>query len=337
MTQSKFYQAQKAAREKYLEIMRDVNRDVSQLYIDAANEVAEKLKTLTLTGKGDSLTAASLRSLESTLRKTGGRIAGEVEKIIVNSIDDSLSQTNKPHTEFINDAIIMADIQKISIDIIEKMYSQLNTTLIELTYSRIWQDGYTFSQKIWGFPGETGGQQYLPGLAQYWETAVKNLITFGLTQNRDILQVAKDLSYYAVHGKKGLMQRYGQIIRGTKQFSKRFPKRIDWRAMRLARSELYISLQDAAKIQGKMNPAAKWYRWNLTTGAVHECVCPDLAADSPYLEGEVPDYPHPNCLCYITHVIIGRDEFVNDLIDWDKGIGVPYLDDWYQKYYLGNL
>jgi len=334
MTQAEFYRAQKEAREKYLEIMRDVNRDISQLYINAANEVSEKIKTLNLTGKGDSLTAASLKSLESTLRKTGSRIAGETEQIIINSIDDSITKTSGPHTEFLKDAIDRAGIDKITGEIIDGLYSRINETLISLTYTRIWSDGYTFSDKIWGFPG-TETQPYLPGLAKYWEAAVKNLITFGLAQGRDILQVAKDLSYYAVHGKKGLMKRYGEILRGTKQFSKRFPKFIDWRAMRLARSELYISLQDAAKIQGRLNPAVKEYIWNLTGGRGDwPCICPDLAANSPYPELEVPSFPHPNCLCYITYKIIGRDEFVEDLIDWGNGMGVPYLDNWYINYYL---
>ena len=334
MTQAEFYKAQKEAREKYLEIMRDVNRDISQLYINAANEVSEKIKTLNLTGKGDSLTAASLKSLESTLRKTGSRIAGETEQIIINSIDDSITKTSGPHTEFLKDAIDRAGIDKITGEIIDGLYSRINETLISLTYTRIWSDGYTFSDKIWGFPG-TETQPYLPGLAKYWEAAVKNLITFGLAQGRDILQVAKDLSYYAVHGKKGLMKRYGEILRGTKQFSKRFPKFIDWRAMRLARSELYISLQDAAKIQGRLNPAVKEYIWNLTGGRGDwPCICPDLAANSPYPELEVPSFPHPNCLCYITHKIIPRNQFVNDLVDWGNGMGVPYLDNWYINYYL---
>lgn len=337
MTQSEFYQALRDARQDYLETMRDVNREISNLYIQAANEVSEKLKTLNLTGKGDSLTAASLRSLESSLRKTGAKIAGGTEQIIIDSIDDVITGTSGPHTEFLKDAINRSGIDKITADIIDGLYSRINEDLISLTYTRIWQDGYTFSQKIWGFPG-TDTQPYLPGLAAYWETAVKNLITFGLAQGRDILQIAKDLSYYAVHGKKGVIKRYGDLIRGTKQFAKRIPNHIDWRALRLARSELYISLQEAAKIQGKLNPAVKEYIWNLTGGRGDwGCVCPDLAADSPYTELEVPSFPHPSCLCYITYRIIGRDEFIQDLLDWDSGIGVPYLDNWYMTQYLTGI
>ena len=207
MTQSEFYKSIKNAREDYLKIMIDVNREISQLYIDAANEVSEKLKTLNLTGKGDSLTADSLRSLESTLRKTGARIAGETEKIIINSIDDAITKTSNPHLDFLKDAINQSEIDKIKFEIIDNLYSQINESVIGLTYTRIWQDGYKFSDKIWGFPG-SDVQPYLPGLSEYWENAVKNMITFGFAQNRDILQIAKDISYYAVYGKKGLIKRW---------------------------------------------------------------------------------------------------------------------------------
>lgn len=336
MTQAEFYAAQRKSREDYIKIFRKVNKEIGQLYKSAADEVAERLRTLQLTGKGDSLTAASLSKLESTLRTTGARIAGETENITINSIDDGITATSMPGKEFLKDGISISGIERVKFDVIDKMYAQLNEDLINLTYTRIWEDGYTFSQRIWGFPG-TPGQPFLPGLAQYWENDVKNLITFGLAQGRDILQVAKDLSYYAVHGKRKLMQRYGQLVRGTKQFAKRFPKWIDWRAMRLARSELYISLQDASKLQGKLNPAVLEYIWNLTAGVEHECVCPDIAANSPYQADNIPDYPHSNCLCYITHRVRSRDKFVQDLVDWGKGMGVPYLDNWFADQYLPFL
>ena len=132
----------------------------------------------------------------------------------------------------------------------------------------------------------------------------------------------------------GLMKRYGELERGTKKFIRRIPKNIDWRAIRLARSELYASIQESSRIQGHENPAIKTYVWNLTAGAVHECICPDLAANSPYRENEVPDYPHSNCLCYITYQIRSRNEFVTDLKNWGDGLIIPYIDTWYHSVYL---
>ena len=334
MTQAEFNASQQQSREVYLSTMRSANRELARLYIRSANEVSEKIKTLELKIRGDSLTAVSLRKLETTLRMTGARIAGETENLTIDIINDSISETNKSHVQYLKDAIKISGIDKIEFSVIENMYSNLNETMIDLTYSRVWSSGYTFSDSVWGFPG-TPEQPYLPGLGGYWTKNIKDLVTMGLMQGRDVLQIAKDLSVYAVKGKKGLMKRYGELVRVTASFSKRVPANIDWRALRLARSELYISLQDSSKIQGRMNPSIKEYKWNLTGGRGDwGCICPDLAADSPYQELDIPDYPHPNCLCYIIHVIRGRDEFVNDLIDWGKGIGVPYLDQWFTSIYL---
>lgn len=337
MTQAEFNEAQRKSHDACRRLLQSMRREIADLYRKAADEIADRIKTLEINKRGTSLTAASLRSLEKSLRETGARIAATTEEKIIDAIDNSIFITSGAHTKYLRDAISRADIEKIKISTINEMYTQINETLVNLTYTRIWSDGYTFSDKIWGYPG-TPGQPYLPGLGGYWEQNVKDLIITGLMQGRDILQIAKDLTVYANKGKGGLMKRYGDLVRGTSEFSKRIPKWIDWRAMRLARSELYISLQDAAKIQGRLNPAILAYIWNLTGGVSHEnCICPDLAANSPYNEGEVPGFPHPNCLCFITQKIRSRDEFVNDLIDWENGISIPYMDAWFTDVYLPGL
>ena len=332
MTQSEFYKVQKIARAKWINISRNGSKELSQLYIDSANEISIKIKILKANSRGTNLTVESLRELEKILRKTGKIIAQGTENITIDNIDDLVGVNNEPHLNYINDALKIGSISKDLIDfnIIEKMYFKLNETMIGLTYSRLWADGYNFKQRIWGAP-------LLPGLSEYWQNDVKNIVQMGFIQNRDILQIAKDITIYAADGKIKLMKRYGELERGTKAFSRRIPQNIDWRALRIARSELYMSLQETAKLQGSLNPAVTEYIWNLTSGVAHECVCPDLAANSPYIELEIPDYPHPNCLCYITHKIKSRDEFVQDLVDWSNGAKAPYLEDWYENKYLAFI
>lgn len=328
MTQAEFNKAQIAARNKWQDIALGVDKEISSLYIQAADEVAEKIRKLQANSRGTNLTAESLRELEKTLRATGRRIAEGTENAIIDGINDNTALSNGPHLTFISDALKIAEIPSDFIDfsIVENMYSQLNETMIGLTYSRLWSDGYNFVQRIWGY-------QDLPGLSDYWQNDIKNIIQMGFAQERDVLQIAKDITVYAAKGKVQLMKRYGELVRGTRAFSRRIPKNIDWRAIRIARSELYISLQESAKFQGKLNPAVTLYKWNLTGGVKHDPDCLDFAADSPYLEGEVPDFPHSNCLCYITHVLRGRDEFVDDLVDFAQGAGAPYLIDWYNNQY----
>jgi len=341
MTKAEFYAAQRLARDRWLDIASGTDTSIGKIYIDAADQVAEKLKLLEKSGRKKSLTFKSQQELERILRKTGKQIAGSTEETIINSINTQANVNAGPHLKYIDDALGLGAVPKrlINPGVIDEMYAAVNKTLVETTYARLGADGYTFVERIWGFPGDANKLKKI-GLPEYWQKDVKNVINTGFAQNRDVLQIAKDITVYAAQGKDALLdvKRYGKLVRGTGKFARRIPKNIDWRALRIARSELYNSLQQTAIIQGQLNPAvidgARSYDWNLTSGAIHECVCPGIASGSPYRKIDVPDYPHSNCLCYITHRIISRDRFVNDLTDWSNGAGVPYIDQWYTQNYL---
>jgi hypothetical protein len=170
---------------------------------------------------------------------------------------------------------------------------------------------------------------------QYYQTQIKNVISAGLAQGRDIIKIAKDIQIYTADGKIALVKRFGPgLIRGSKAFINRIGNRIDYRALRLIRSEMNMSLQDAGKEQGRVNPACtQLWDW-VRGGSQHwNCICPELAANSPYEYNAVPGYPHPNCICQVRPRLMNHAEFVNDLSFWANGQQVPYLDNWYNNIY----
>jgi intein/homing endonuclease len=294
MTQQEFNAAQAAARENYLILQQRAARELHDLYVAAADEVAAVIKELEANGRGTGLTAASKRELEKALRKTAKDLTSGIEPGIINTIQEQTDLLSESHIKFIQDGLSLSGMATdvISGEVIASMYSGLNQTLIETTYNRLF-NGYTFKYR-------------LSLLRSNWAADVDNVIVSGFMQNRDVIDIAVDLQKYARGGKAGLVRRYGKLERGTKTFMKRIPKNLDYRALRLARSELYISLQDAAKLQGRLNPAVRKYNWNLTAGSEHICICPDLAADSPYVYNEVPNYPHSNCYKEGTEVYTKR-------------------------------
>jgi hypothetical protein len=322
MTKQEFFEAQKKSRQEYLILQRRTAREIHTVYVQSADEVAKIIKQLEISNRGASLTADSYRELQRALTKTARDISRAIDPTITGAIAQQTQISGAHHFQFINDALSASGLSssRVSVDTLSKMFAAINTRMVELTYTRV-VDGYNFVDRV-GF------------LRKNWNSGVESVITSGIAQNRDVIKIAADLQKYARSGRAGLVNRYGEIVRGTKKFIKRIPKNLDYRALLLARSELYISLQNSQKVQGLMNPAVRYYDWNLTSGAAHVCICPDLAADSPYLYNDIPDFPHSNCLCYITHQLISRDEFANDLTYWGSGIGVPYLDSWYQDVYL---
>jgi hypothetical protein len=111
-------------------------------------------------------------------------------------------------------------------------------------------------------------------------------------------------------------------------------KDVSYPALRLARSELYASMQQTALWAGRVNPGATdLYDWIRSTHEDWGCACPELAENSPYTYQTAPSYPHPNCLCRLVPRLRDRREFVSDLARWSQGQPVEYLDNWKASYY----
>ena len=187
------------------------------------------------------------------------------------------------------------------------------------TFNRIYADGYTYSQRIWNV-----GIEY--------QNDIKRLISTDLALNRDLVETAKDLQAY-VKGKPQLAKRWGDLIEGNKALFRRL-RNVDYRALRLVRSELYASLQSVSALSGAVNPGCSgWYDWIRQSTIDWGCNCPDNAAGSPYMLNDLPGYDHPNCYCIIRPRLRNRKGFVNDLTNWSNGASVDYIDDWYYNYY----
>jgi hypothetical protein len=205
------------------------------------------------------------------------------------------------------------------------MVAGVNRKLVESLVTRLWSDGYTFSERCWNLRAD-------------WLERIRMTVAAGIAQGRDPVKIAKDIQAYTADGKVALIQRWGKLERGAAEFAKRIPGRVDWRASRLVRSELHASLQDAGIAAGEINPGATGeYDWVLSPGRESwPCECENLAAGGPYKADQVPTYPHPHCGCSVRPRLRDRKEFVADLRrKFIHGESVPYLDEWYDEKYKG--
>ena len=223
--------------------------------------------------------------------------------------------------------------RKITREGLGRIVSGVQQDVVKSLVSRIYSDGYTFSDRIWKTGADEAGRP--ASVRSDWQERIKMTIAAGIAQGRDPAKIARDIQVYTKDGRLALAKRWGALERGTAEYAKRLPGKIDWRAQRLVRSELYASLQDAQLAAGRKNPASDGlYDWVLSEGRQHwECECEALAAGSPYKADAVPSYPHPNCLCYIRPHLIDMDKFVADLAAWAKGGSVEYLDTWHRDVY----
>jgi len=103
------------------------------------------------------------------------------------------------------------------------------------------------------------------------------------------------------------------------------PGGISHAAMRLGRTELNNAFHAASVAGYAENPLIDKVNWELSASHPRDDDCDDLYRGSPYRWQDVPDKPHPQCLCFTTPVPLSRSEVVRrfkagDFNDWADGM-----------------
>lgn len=341
MTNQEYRSAYLNARDSVFPAQRrEYSRIVRDIYINASEEAVRAVRNAELDGLGE-LTQASRNSIDRQLQDA----ANEISQGLTENIPEWEARSYQSYLDTDSEYILRAAADAGADDVItqagiDRINLGLNRQLINSITARQFQDGFTLSQRIWSSEilEETlpsGGIAFKPvGVNGDYQWRMLNVVDAGIAQGRDLFDISQDLNVYLRDGKTALVNRYGILERGSGVFRRRISDQCDWRAVRLIRSELYAGLQDAAVRSGRANPAVVGqYDWRLTPGVMHDCVCRDLAAASPYAENEVPAYPHPNCLCQVIPRLRNRTEFVEDLRSWVNGVSVEYIDNWHRSYY----
>ena len=325
MTSAEFRRLSLAARNSLGRLTRQTMRLVKATYERAAEQVAREVALASISealAGQSAITTQSLVSIHRQLEAAAADIARAIETQGTAGIRLSVEKIGTLNDTFLGEAFNRAGVTKVNRVTIAQIVSGLNEAVVRSVVNRIWQDGYTFSQRCW-----RAGQRF--------QDDIKNVLSAGLAQGRDALAIAQDIQIYTADGKVQLMQRYGELVRGTREFSKRIPKVVDYRAIRLVRTELYESLRDASVEQGKINPAATglwdWVRQGSTDWG---CDCPDYASGSPYTLDALPSTPHSNCLCAVVPRLENEAEFNDRLVAWADGAPDEKMDAWYRDVYL---
>jgi hypothetical protein len=258
--------------------------------------------------------------LQSTITKSAYEISDKINMMVPDIVTKGSQIGQQINADYLSDVSSLSNGKLISTGL-ESMFSALNNKLISNITGRIWLDGYSYSQRIWG-------------IGNMFDDDIKRVFMTGLVENRDVLDIAKDLNVYVNDGYQKLMKRYGGLVRGTAAFRNRIRQKIYYPSLRLVRSELYAGLHDNALYSGKINPACSgMMRWLRHTTEDWNCRCPEYESNSPYKIEQVPGYPHPSCLCSLEPVLINHEQFVNDMAAWGNGENVPYIENWYNQYY----
>ena len=358
MTQDEYDAAYAAARKSYASMSLETYKKLKQVYIDASIRVQEAIKAAEVAGNSQ-ITIASLQNINEQLQIAANQIQGVISEETISLMENGALKGSSINVEFLKDALDKVDGLPFNIEGIKNAYVAVNQLVVESTLNRLFSDGYSFSERI-------------IKAGEYYQEQVKLIIAQGQALARSTVEIAKDIKTYIKGDKLELANRYGilsredvdnfrkgklnhidwkeyekakiaeygaekgkLIVEQTKAFMKRIGNTVDWRALRIARSELYMSLQDAAKEQGRTNPACNGtYDWVLEGGRQDwGCTCPEYARNGPYEYNLIPGYPHSNCRCSVRPNLRDVRDFEADLKKWNNGEAVPYLDEWYNTIY----
>lgn len=310
------------ARRQAAALSASARAKLRTVYLEAAREAAEVVRTSLERGLSE-LTVGRWADIAAQLNAAADAIARGTESIGKTTVANASPIITKIDSDYVLAAAAKAGAGGIvTRAALARMVTAVNQRVVASVSTRLWSDGYNFSSRVWS------------GVRSDWLERMKNTVAAGIAQGRDPVKIAKDIQVYTADGKVALVKRWGSLERGTAEFAARLPGAVDWRAVRLVRSELYASLQDASVMAGQMNPGCTgMYDWVLSPGRQHwECSCEELAAGGPYKEGEVPSYPHPHCTCSVRPRLMDRAQFVADLKRWADGESVDYLDAWNTKW-----
>jgi hypothetical protein len=312
LTAAKYRQLYLRSAPKARVILREGSKEIRLIYIEAADMVRNTIEVAEKAGVAE-LTSESWASIEAQLLRGSEIIRQKLPPIVEESVINVSKIPSSIDEEYLIDILEDLNISTIGI---RNLFVGIDEKLIASLYSRINEAGYSFSEAVWDASTD-------------YNDKIKRVVELGLSQGRDMMDIARDIDVYVRKDRRTLLRRIGKLERGTKSFARRIGKSVDYNSIRILRSELYASLQEASKIAGELNPGATgMYDWVRTFAEDFNCACPEYEADSPYELNDLPSYPHPNCSCLVRPILRDREEFVNDLKRWSEGEPVDYLDEW---------
>lgn len=118
-----------------------------------------------------------------------------------------------------------------------------------------------------------------------------------------------------------LQQSAKQIARQVRHlYDPAVPGGVSYAAMRLGRTEIANAHHETSIRLSKDRPWVQGFKWNLSGSHPRPDVCNEYAEDDHddlgpgvFSKGNVPSKPHPQCLCYVSHVQESTEEFLDKL------------------------
>lgn len=305
-----YYKWALEARKKYLLMLQQSDETIAELYIASINRIIQELK------KGEN---KNLKYLLEVIAKDVDQFNQDLAKAIKFVVENGTENG-------------MYFIKQVSIDVLKeagvdtvpfiKSMEFSRKRAIQTSFARSHEDGLKLSERIWN-------------IGQHNKKIMSDIVRAGAGE--DVVTVARSLESYVKKGKTSIAANYPNMI---KRMESRIPANLDYKALRLARTELTAAYGEGIIASAKATPVVKYVKWVISSSHPRKDICDTNANGGPNGNGiyeamSCPIYPaHPNCICTLQPAPENTTVVVDKLKAWLKNPqSQPEIEEWYQTHY----
>ncbi|MBP5700263.1 MAG: hypothetical protein J6W71_05410 [Methanobrevibacter sp.] len=277
-------------------IIKNQDRQITNVYRENYKQSKELFKFVKNRNvSSESLQKVYLNGLEKQLSQNFQYVDRQVERIVTNNMNKMVNVVLENNQTYLN-TIGLNDAMNIR----QMRFDATNAVLNGSIYK---DKNWNLSSAIWG---DSKSRQ----------REINKIIANGIVEKKSIEQIAKELQKYVNPDKINMIKIPG--VRG----------KIDYNALRLARTTVQHSYQKAFVDATRLNPFIDAYRW-ITSGANNVCeLCIERETSDQFGLGpgifpkdQLPlDHPNGNCTFDIV-VSMDDDEIAEAIADWYLGEG----------------
>ena len=279
----------RAARRTMLSQIGITDRLIRQLYIRAARAIARQIQQ----AKAGSLTERWLTAYKTELEREIERLGRGIYGAIVDGARKAAEARVECDAEYLRRAASRARIDDSFVATLSSVPTDALRAMLE---GKLYTDGRMLSQRIWSATGRLEGN-------------ISEILQQAVAQKMDALTLARHLEAY-VNPEAACPVSWHKLYPDIP-----FDRKVDYNALRLARTAITHAQWAAGKAAAKKNPLCQGMKWNLSDQHYErqiepwgEDVCDEYARHDEGLgKGVWPidslPMPHPNCLCYQTEVV----------------------------------
>lgn len=293
-------------KKQKFELTKEQNEKIGEIYNRALKQTAKELKK----AKGE-LPKRYYRNMMRSLY-------GEMEKLNKENITNAASYALKFHSGIMDEIGYVAGKETN----FSRMFNQIPTDVLKkMMAGDIYTDGKGLSARIWQ-------------LTKYNTDQIQQIVSAGIAQGTSATKLAKLLEEHVNPAANKFWDR-GTI---KKYLGKGYAwgnKKIEYNALRLARTSIAHSFTLAAKEATRTNPFLEKFVWRSAFSHGRTCQeCMDRDG-TIYTTAKLP-FDHPNGLCWEEPYFDKDLEYYADRIgNWTDGGKDILLEKWYNKTVLG--